>query len=85
MFLQAVIANGQLSEMQQRFVASQKLPDDAAASEAYQGYVRIQMYNAEKDSAVVCRSSVQTRIVIVVCKPAAGSGPRALRCPDFAP
>jgi 3-hydroxyisobutyrate dehydrogenase-like beta-hydroxyacid dehydrogenase len=47
--LQAVISNGQLSEMQQRFVASQKLPDDAAASEGYQGYVRIQMYNAEKD------------------------------------
>jgi hypothetical protein len=35
--------------MQQRFVASQKLTDEAAASEGYQSYVRIQMYNAEKD------------------------------------
>jgi len=50
-FLQAVIANGQLSEMQQRFIAGQKLPDDAAAGDAYQSFVKIQMYNAEKDLA----------------------------------
>lgn len=50
-FLQAVISNGQLSEMQQRFIAGQKLPDEAAASDAYQGFVKIQMYNAEKDLA----------------------------------
>jgi 3-hydroxyisobutyrate dehydrogenase-like beta-hydroxyacid dehydrogenase len=50
-FLQAVISNGQLSEMQQRFVAGQKLPDEAAASDAYQQFVGIQMYNAEKDLA----------------------------------
>jgi len=48
-FLQAVISNGQLSAMQQRFIAGQKLPDEVAAGEAYQGFVRIQMYNAEKD------------------------------------
>jgi 3-hydroxyisobutyrate dehydrogenase len=52
MFLQAVISNGQLSEMQQRFIAGQKLPDEAAASEAYQSFVGIQMYNAEKDLAL---------------------------------
>jgi 3-hydroxyisobutyrate dehydrogenase-like beta-hydroxyacid dehydrogenase len=50
-FLKAVISNGQLSAMQQRFIAGQKLPDDAAASEAYQRFVRIQMFNAEKDLA----------------------------------
>jgi len=50
-FLQAVIANGQLSAMQQRFIMGQKLPDEAAAGEAYQGFVKIQMYNAEKDLA----------------------------------
>ena len=51
MFLQAVISNGQLSEMQQRFIAGQKLPDEAAAGDAYQSFVKIQMYNAEKDLA----------------------------------
>lgn len=50
-FLEAVRSNGQLSEMQQRFIASQKLPDEAAASDAYQSFVKIQMYNAEKDLA----------------------------------
>jgi 3-hydroxyisobutyrate dehydrogenase-like beta-hydroxyacid dehydrogenase len=50
-FLQAVISNGQLSEMQQRFIAGQKLPDEAAAGDSYQGFVKIQMYNAEKDLA----------------------------------
>jgi 3-hydroxyisobutyrate dehydrogenase-like beta-hydroxyacid dehydrogenase len=51
LFLQAVIANGQLSAMQQRFIASWKLPDEAAASEGFQSFVRIQMFNAEKDLA----------------------------------
>lgn len=50
-FLEAVISNGQLSEMQQRFIAGQKLPDEAVESDAYQGFVGIQMYNAEKDLA----------------------------------
>ena len=50
-FLEAVISNGGLSEMQQRFVAGQKLPDDAAASDGFQDFVKIQMYNAEKDLA----------------------------------
>lgn len=49
LFLRAVISNGQLSEMQQRFIMGQKLPDEAASGEAYQGFVRVQMYNAEKD------------------------------------
>jgi len=51
MFLQAVISNGQLSEMQQRFIQGQKLPDEASASEGLQSFLRIQMYNAEKDLA----------------------------------
>ncbi len=50
-FLRAVISNGQLSQMQQRFIAGQKLPDEAAAGDAYQDFVKIQMYNAEKDLA----------------------------------
>ncbi|MGH0029550.1 MAG: NAD(P)-dependent oxidoreductase, partial [Myxococcota bacterium] len=50
-FLQAVVSNGQLSEMQQRFIGGWKLPDEAAASEAYQTFIRIQMFNAEKDLA----------------------------------
>jgi len=49
LFIDAVIGNGQLSEMQQRFIAGQKLPDEAVASEGLQGFLRIQMYNAEKD------------------------------------
>lgn len=49
LFLEAVISNGGLSEMQQRFIASQKLPDDAVASEAYQRFVKLQMHTAEKD------------------------------------
>ena len=50
-FLEAVISNGQLSEMQQRFIAGQKLPDEAAAGDGYQDFVKIQMFNAEKDLA----------------------------------
>ena len=50
-FLEAVRSNGQLSAMQQRFIVSQKLPDEAAASEGYQSFVKIQMFNAEKDLA----------------------------------
>lgn len=48
-FLEAVRSNGQLSDMQQRFIAGQKLPPEAVESEAYQSFVKIQMYNAEKD------------------------------------
>jgi len=50
-FLEAVRSNGQLSAMQERFVVGQKLPDEAAAGDAYQGFVKIQMFNAEKDLA----------------------------------
>jgi 3-hydroxyisobutyrate dehydrogenase-like beta-hydroxyacid dehydrogenase len=51
-FLEAVRANGQLSSMQERFIAGQKLPDEAAASDAYQSFVTVQMHNAEKDLAL---------------------------------
>ncbi len=50
-FIQAVISNGQLSQMQQRFIVSQRLPAEAAAGEAFQNLVKVQMYNAEKDLA----------------------------------
>lgn len=50
-FIEAVRSNGQLSDMQLRFIAGQKLPDAAAESEAYQSFVTIQMHNAEKDLA----------------------------------
>ena len=50
-FLEAVRSNGQLSSMQERFVVGQQLPPEAAASEAFQSFVKVQMFNAEKDLA----------------------------------
>ena len=50
-FLDAVRSNGQLSQMQERLAAGQKIPDEAAASDGYQDFVRIQMHTAEKDLA----------------------------------
>jgi len=67
-FLEAVRSNGQLSAMQERFIAGQKLPDEAAASEAYQRFVRIQMFNAEKDLAHALELARSCGIVL----PAAG-------------
>ncbi len=67
-FLEAVRSNGQLSAMQERFIAGQKLPDEAAASEAYQRFVRIQMFNAEKDLAHALELARTCGIVL----PAAG-------------
>jgi 3-hydroxyisobutyrate dehydrogenase-like beta-hydroxyacid dehydrogenase len=50
-FLEAVRANGQLSDMQQRFLAGYKLPPEGVASESFQKFVTIQMHTAEKDLA----------------------------------
>lgn len=50
-FLQAVRANGQLSDMQQRFITAYKLPTEAVASEAFQTLVTTHMHTAEKDLA----------------------------------
>lgn len=50
-FLDAVRSNGQLSEMQQRFVSSQQLPPEAVESPAFQHFVTLQMHTAEKDLA----------------------------------
>jgi 3-hydroxyisobutyrate dehydrogenase-like beta-hydroxyacid dehydrogenase len=50
-FLEAVRSNGQLSKMQERFVGGIQLPDEAIASEAYQSFIKIQMFTAEKDLA----------------------------------
>jgi 3-hydroxyisobutyrate dehydrogenase-like beta-hydroxyacid dehydrogenase len=50
-FLEAVRSNGQLSEMQQRFVVGQQLSDEVAAGDAYQRFISLQMHTAEKDLA----------------------------------
>ena len=49
LLIEAGRANGQLSEMQERFLASHALPEEAALSAGFQDFVRIQMHNAEKD------------------------------------
>ena len=50
-FEEAGRANGQLTELQQRFLVSHKLPDEAAASDGFQSYVTGHMHTAEKDLA----------------------------------
>lgn len=50
-FLEAVRSNGQLSDMQQRFIGGQELPAEGIESEAYQSFVKMQMFTAEKDLA----------------------------------
>ena len=50
-FLDAVRSNGQLSSMQERFMIGQQLPPEAVASEDFQSFVKVQMFNAEKDLA----------------------------------
>lgn len=50
-FIEAVKSNGQLSEMQQRFIGGQELPPEGVESEAYQSFVTMQMHTAEKDLA----------------------------------
>jgi len=44
-------ANGQLTEMQLRYITTHKLPEEAAASEGMQAYLRGHMNTAEKDLA----------------------------------
>ncbi len=48
-FLAAVRSNGQLTPMQERFLAMYKLPDAAIASDDFQSFSRLQMHTAEKD------------------------------------
>jgi 3-hydroxyisobutyrate dehydrogenase-like beta-hydroxyacid dehydrogenase len=50
-FLEAVRSNGQLSDMQLRFVGGQEMPSGDAADEARQRFVTMQMHTAEKDLA----------------------------------
>jgi len=50
-FEEAGQANGQLTELQRRFLMSHKLPEEAAASEGFQKYVTGHMNTAEKDLA----------------------------------
>ena len=50
-FLEAVRSNGQLSDMQQRFIGGQEIPAEGVESEAYQSFVKMQMFTAEKDLA----------------------------------
>jgi 3-hydroxyisobutyrate dehydrogenase len=49
LFEEAGRANGQLTELQARYLISQKLPDEIAHGEALQGWLRSQMDTAEKD------------------------------------
>jgi 3-hydroxyisobutyrate dehydrogenase len=42
-------ANGQLTELQQRYLTQFKLPEEARRSEGFQSYVRGHKYTAEKD------------------------------------
>jgi 3-hydroxyisobutyrate dehydrogenase len=48
-FEAAGLANGQLTELQVRFLTSHKLPDAAVASEGFQKYLTGHMRTAEKD------------------------------------
>lgn len=50
-FIDAVRSNGQLSDMQQRFLVGHKMPEAAAASADYQAFMTMQMHTAEKDLA----------------------------------
>ena len=51
MFERVGRSNGQLTDMMVAYLGTQKLPEPARKSEAYQAYVRTQMLNAEKDLA----------------------------------
>ena len=48
-FVEATRSNGQLSDMEMRFIASVGLPQEAVDSDGYQSALKVQTYNAEKD------------------------------------
>lgn len=50
-FIEAVRSNGQLTDLQLRFLALHRMPDEAASSEDFQAFSRLQMHTAEKDLA----------------------------------
>jgi 3-hydroxyisobutyrate dehydrogenase len=50
-FEEAGTANGQLTELQRRYLTQLKLPDEARRSEGFQKYVGGHMHTAEKDLA----------------------------------
>ena len=50
-FIEAVRSNGQLTDLQLRFLALHRMPDAAVSSEAFQAFSRLQMDTAEKDLA----------------------------------
>ncbi|MCR9092860.1 MAG: NAD(P)-dependent oxidoreductase [bacterium] len=50
-FVEAVKSNGQLSQMQQRFVLNCAMPQEAIESDDFQKFIRLQMHTAEKDLA----------------------------------
>jgi 3-hydroxyisobutyrate dehydrogenase-like beta-hydroxyacid dehydrogenase len=49
LFLDAVRSNGQLTPLQDRFLAAYKLPDEAVQSPGFQALMKTQMRTAEKD------------------------------------
>jgi len=50
-FLEAVRGNGQLSAMQDRYLAVKKVPDEYVESDGFQHNMRLQLATAEKDLA----------------------------------
>ncbi|MBW2397325.1 MAG: NAD(P)-dependent oxidoreductase [Deltaproteobacteria bacterium] len=50
-FIEAVRSNGQLTDLQLRFLGLHRMPEEAASSEAFQAFSRLQMHTAEKDLA----------------------------------
>lgn len=50
-FIEAVRSNGQLSDMQHRFIGGQEAPTAAVDDEDFQRFMRLQMATAEKDLA----------------------------------
>ncbi len=50
-FLASVRSNGQLTDMQERFLVLHRAPPEAVDSEGFQSFNRLQMHTAEKDLA----------------------------------
>jgi 3-hydroxyisobutyrate dehydrogenase len=65
-FEEAGCANGQLTELQTRFLISHKLPEEAAASEGFQNLVRGHMRTAEKDLSWALQLARESGIALPV-------------------
>ena len=65
-FEEAGRANGQLTELQARYLATQKLPKQARSSEGFQRLVRGHMKTAEKDLAWALQLAREAGIALPV-------------------